>query len=485
MNLHSIQQSLPRADRGARPVIPVLFALLLAGALTLALVTATTATAWVRSYAKPAQASTAPAATIPIFVYIAPAPDGQSMLVNGIRSEVPGQLFISATGNGGAQREFSYTDVVTYSTVADAYLATIGGLWQQTNIVGALSFTTTEQSSSWIDYKRAYIPAQAQSAIVSPDQIFALSILFTDTFPAETYLAVTTNNGELLGAPPANYTFVGQVYTLRAAGLVYTTTQRMPLVFNYNPTLLGDLAPEALVIMAWNPATLTWQPLTTLLATDRQQVSTSVVTFTTYALMAAPLTGQGTDQQSWQDEFHGWDHVDVSRSHNIDIIRDGSHYEFLTLAYSATQGVALSQPIIPPPPINAWQRIYYTTTMEPPTTTLTIDLLDLNGTPLFTNVANGFDLSTLDVTAYPALRLRANLTATRPGAAPLLDGWRLTWQRPATLTPTPTTTPTATPTPTMTATPIIPSTATPTPTATATRVAAEPSFFIYLPKVHR
>ncbi len=64
----------------------------------------------------------------------------------------------------------------------------------------------------------------------------------------------------------------------------------------------------------------------------------------------------------------------------------------------------------------------------PPTTTLTIDLLDSQGRLLLADVASGTSLAELDPIQHPALRLRATFSATVPGQSAALDEWQLSWQ---------------------------------------------------------
>jgi hypothetical protein len=46
---------------------------------------------------------------------------------------------------------------------------------------------------------------------------------------------------------------------------------------------------------------------------------------------------------------------------------------------------------------------------------------------LFSDVANGIDLSGFDQETYPSLMLRANYTTDNKAISPKLDSWQLTW----------------------------------------------------------
>ncbi|MGQ9594135.1 MAG: sialidase family protein [Anaerolineae bacterium] len=138
--------------------------------------------------------------------------------------------------------------------------------------------------------------------------------------------------------------------------------------------------------------------------------------------------------------------------------------------YTAGQAVSL---LIQPPTLGRWELLLYDAD-KPLGSALQVDVLDARGTPLFSDVPSGFDLSLVDPVQYPALRLRARLGSTDGSSSPLLDRWEVRWSLPPTETPTPTVTetPTASPTPTSTLTPGGPptptGTASPTPTSTAT-----------------
>jgi hypothetical protein len=100
----------------------------------------------------------------------------------------------------------------------------------------------------------------------------------------------------------------------------------------------------------------------------------------------------------------------------------------LVLTSTATSGTAVSNPITSTTGFAAWGNLTFTSTVKPPTTTLTVDVLGLDGTELLTDVASGVNLAGLDPAQYHALKLRANLSSTVAGQTPSLDAWRLTWQ---------------------------------------------------------
>ena len=134
--------------------------------------------------------------------------------------------------------------------------------------------------------------------------------------------------------------------------------------------------------------------------------------------------------------------------------------------YTSGQAVSL---LIQPPALGRWELLLYSAE-KPLGSALRVDVLDARGTPLFSDVPSGFDLSLVDPVQYPMLRLRARLESAGGSASPALDSWEVHWSLPPTETPTPTATgtPTASATPTATITPGGPPTSTPTETPTST-----------------
>jgi len=137
----------------------------------------------------------------------------------------------------------------------------------------------------------------------------------------------------------------------------------------------------------------------------------------------------------------------------------------VSIAYSHyTSGQATSL-LIQPQTISQWGLLLYSAS-KPPGTSLSVDVLDQRGTVLFSNVPSGMDLSLIDASQYPTLRLRSRLESPDGMASPALDSWKVSWSQPPTATPTPTDTPSPTPSPTGSATPT--ATTSPTPTVTTT-----------------
>jgi len=123
---------------------------------------------------------------------------------------------------------------------------------------------------------------------------------------------------------------------------------------------------------------------------------------TTYALMATP---------TWRDGFDDFSGLDLPAGVS-NVILNG---QGLVLASAAITGSAVSRPITPTIAIVAWGDLTYTCAVDPPTTTLSVDVLSVDGSEVLANVASGANLASIDPAQYPALELRANLSSTVAG----------------------------------------------------------------------
>ena len=101
----------------------------------------------------------------------------------------------------------------------------------------------------------------------------------------------------------------------------------------------------------------------------------------------------------------------------------------LILASAPGSGNAVSVPITPTSGFVSWNSLTFSGAADPSTTTLTLDILGLDGNEVLTGVASGAELSGLiDPTHYPSLRLRVNMASTTAEETPSLDDWQLSWQ---------------------------------------------------------
>jgi hypothetical protein len=193
----------------------------------------------------------------------------------------------------------------------------------------------------------------------------------------------------------------------------------MSLRMYYDYATLAGADPHNLAIFAWNASDKRWNNLGGRLFYEQHFLTLATRCFTTYALVATP---------SWRDEFDGFDGLDFPGPTQGVALGGTLENRTLVLRDTVTQGVAVSKPITPTGGFVHWDHLTFTRTVDPPTTTLTVDVLAPDGTPILTDVPSGIDLSQLDAEGYPALKLRANLSSTVLGASPALDRWLLTWQ---------------------------------------------------------
>ena len=158
-----------------------------------------------------------------------------------------------------------------------------------------------------------------------------------------------------------------------------------------------------------------WANLGGTLFGDRRYLSAATRDLTSYALLSTPV---------WRDAFD--DHAGLSERSNV--VWGGSAEDLaLVLAGTEHSGYAVSVPISATSGTR-WESLSYDAAVDPPAQTLTVDLLRPDGTLVRSGVPSGADLSDLETSLYPALKLRANFDATVAGESPLLYGWQLAWR---------------------------------------------------------
>jgi len=85
---------------------------------------------------------------------------------------------------------------------------------------------------------------------------------------------------------------------------------------------------------------------------------------------------------------------------------------------------ALISPAISPAARQRWGTLSFTKDTSAAATALTVDVVDMNGAALATNVASGTDLNGIPaVASQSSIRLRANLSTTNSSNTPRLDDW--------------------------------------------------------------
>ncbi len=75
-------------------------------------------------------------------------------------------------------------------------------------------------------------------------------------------------------------------------------------------------------------------------------------------------------------------------------------------------------------PVGSWDRLTWEAD-TPPSTNLTVDVLDEQGEVLLSQVSNGGSLQSIAAQQHPAIRLRANLSTFDPHVTPILKRWRV------------------------------------------------------------
>lgn len=351
------------------------------------------------------------------FLNVFPDPSGSALYVSIYGVDAPaGTLFVNAR-IGPTSHQYSYT--ASYSNTLGAYAATVVGFTPGQDALVSLNITSTAGLNTPAQsYPRLFMPAGLARSVQVGNGALALSVINTDTFANDTYLAFAPGVAPA-SAVPTGYRVLNQPYTINASGSITGTARPLLLTFRYNATELQGDAPDSLAIMQWQPVTQQWLRLPSRVFPAQGEVVTTIRRFTTYALMVTP---------TWRDDFDDLSGLDLSALHQVDLNLKEGVVEVLTLTTNAANGVAVSQPITPPVAIRQWDQLFYNAVAMPPTTTLTIDLLDSQGRLLLADVASGTSLAELDPTQYPALRLRATFSATVPGQSAALDEWQLSWQ---------------------------------------------------------
>jgi hypothetical protein len=364
-----------------------------------------------------AQSSVAANSAFAPFLDIVPSSDGTELFIKaGGVGELGGTVYTNI-GIGPGCDKGGWT--MTYSDTVQAYVTTVTGFNPEMNAYAPLSITTTlGLDSGTVEFNRDYVPASTSKIIDSRDGNLQLTLVSTDTFTYDTYVAVVPSYASP-GPAPLGHRFVGSTYSVRAAGALVETDRPMSLRLYYNEATRAGADPHTLAVFAWDAYHERWDNLGGTLFSTQQYLSVATSRFTTYALMATP---------SWRDEFDDLSGMDFTQFNNV--TWGGSpENRTLVLASASGSGSAVSNPITPTTTFANWSSLTFTSTVDPPTTTLTVDVLSLDGSEVLTDVASGADLAALvDPAQYPSLRLRANLSSTVAGETPALDQWQLAWQ---------------------------------------------------------
>jgi hypothetical protein len=351
------------------------------------------------------------AACVP-FLDIVPSQDGAALFISVDGLESCGTICVNTDKEPGMWPDHDQRCCTTVPCVI-----TLVGLTPRMDVPVSFSVTSTLGLEMMVDSVRAYVPASTARTIRSLDGNVQLTLVSTDTIPFDTYVAVTTNYVPP-GPDPLGHRFVGSAYSVRAAGALLVTDEPMSLRLDYNETSLAGADPHNLSVFAWDAYHERWDDLGGWLFYDRQYLAVATSRFTTYGLMTTP---------SWRDEFADGSGLNLAEPNNVTLIGSPDK-RALVLENAPGSGSAVSQPITPTTAIARWGSLTFIGTVEHPTTTLTVDVLSLDGSGLLTDVVSMADLDGLDPAQYPSLKLRANLSSMVTGETPALDQWQLTWQ---------------------------------------------------------
>jgi hypothetical protein len=363
--------------------------------------------------------SVAPVAAFAPFLDIVPESNGTDLLISAGGVGELGGTVVANIGIGPGGNKGGWTMI--YSNTAQTYFATATGFTPGQDASGIpLNITTTlGLDTGLVRFNRAYIPASTAQTITSVDNNLQLNIVTTDTLTSEAYVAVVPSFAPP-GPAPVGHRFVSNVYSVRASGALVVASKPMLLHLAYDPAALAGADPHTLAIFAWDTNTKQWSNLGGQLLAAQSYVSVATPGFTTYALMSTT---------TWQDDFDDFNFsgLDLWRTQNITLDLQGDSLA-LALQDIPGQGVAVSRPITSTSVISGWGTLTFTGTALAPATTLTVDVLDADGTTvLLANAAGNTSLTGIDPAQHPVIRLRARLESTAAGQSPKLDGWQVTW----------------------------------------------------------
>lgn len=349
------------------------------------------------------------------FVHVEPDSKGEAVIISLDSDQaLPGVLYANL-GIGPTGDKHSWT--LPYSDTKKSHIQTIP--FAASNTIGSVNITSTVGlKTDDIQFKRAFVKAQAGSKAESVDTALTLELNNADTLTNDTYMVVTTNRGQPGPLNPETLTLLGPSYSIRPAGQILTTPKPMTLVYRYS-AVVGNADPRTMDIYHWENNQ--WEPLGAEHLPTQQAFSARINQFGAYVLAAAPR---------WHANFADLNLTSLDGDKSK-IKRGGTpDHWVLTLKDKPGSGSAVSVPITPTFGLESWGVISYTAAMTPPTTTLTVDVLSITGAQLLTHVVHGQSLAAIDPIRHPALRLRVNMSANATGDLPTLKEWSVTWLPP-------------------------------------------------------
>ena len=374
----------------------------------------------------------ADAGDAPPFMEVIPAQNGTEIEIVGDWVDhqtgfVANLASVQQTADGPTGFKGSYT--MTYSDTVAAYVATFSGFTPRAAVAGTVNLTSTAGiSTTNAQFNRTFIESSSTAGhIQSPDGGLLLTLPNTQTLGFDTYVIVT-DNVTPPGPAPVGHRLIGKSYSVRAPKSVPATAKAMRLQMFYDPEELNGADARTLAVYAWNGTTKQWQRAGGELVDQSLREPPhvrlgNVKAFTVYALMVS---------NTWQDVFSDVDGLDPNGAHLDISLVDG--VPGLSLLDTPISDRATSLPIIPPSDIVQWGTISFTAGMNAPTTTLTVDVLNLENAVILPNVASGDNLAELGLAPTQPIRLRVTMTSTVADVTPMLADWQVSWQRPVPVT---------------------------------------------------
>lgn len=354
------------------------------------------------------------------FLHIVPSQDGTELFISAGGVGQVGGTVVANIGIGPGHRKGGHT--MTFSDTIQSYVTTTPGFDPHIGASGPINITTTLGSDTGsVNFDRPYIPPPPIPPTTVHVDDLTVKLVSTDTLATEAYIMAVRSYAPP-SPPPFGHQLVGNAfrhaYSMRASGVLSVSNRPMILELDYGAPNLAGADPHTLAIFAWDVANKQWNNLGGTLFSNQQYLSVATSRFTTYALMATPI---------WRDEFDDFSGLDFSQINNVTLGGTLGN-RTLILANSPGNGSAISKPVTPTTAIANWSSLTFTGIFTPPSTTLSVDILRLDNSPIMTNVASGASLAHLDPVQYPALKLRLNMNSTAVGQTPALEKWQLSWQ---------------------------------------------------------
>lgn len=356
------------------------------------------------------------AALVP-FLHIVPDSRGKTVTISlSSPQPLPGMLYANL-GVGPTGFKDGWT--MPYSDTKKSYISTIPFTLSETPIAGSVNLTSSQGLNTVdVQFSGVEVPARSLTSIWSEDRQVELEPASDATIPFDTYVVAVTNMGNP-GPQPVDHQLIGHSYSLRAASDLIETPQPMNLIWHVDTPAFTNVDLHTLDIFFWNEE-VGWIPLHAQLARNTNWLFAQTNLFGTYAVFAQPL---------WQARFDNLDSLAPTPIINLTATFLNGR-RVLGLKTRPGVGQATSRLIAPAYGLQHWGTVTYTATMNGPSTRLTVDVVDVNGNLILSNVSSGQSLADIKVQDHSALRLRAYFTSTVAGATPGLRHWQVTWQPP-------------------------------------------------------